>query len=353
MQRSLIRLALLALPLIAITCGAQTPPATNQPAARPAQPAQQAPQSTPQFPTGPVVAEPAKIDLGLVKPDELVTATFKLINPLDHDVVVVQAATSCQCTGVDIQGKKIPARGSIDMPVSMKMSKAPIKKMASVTMVIDIGLDNGAKQPLKVEIAAEVAYPIRATPGYIDALAPERMQGTFTLAAVDGKPFRVVSVQGNAPAFVNFDPTKDQPASSYALRYDFTAPNFVVPKYLIVETDRPDCPLVDLRVRHETTRISPPFKVAEFRSTFGSVASGQTGTFDLELEEVGSNRVTSVRSLSPQFAVTMTDQKADGKNLLLTCSVTPAAGAKGLLNGLVEIRVGSKSYEHVLYGTVH
>jgi len=304
-----------------------------------------------------VVAEPAKKDVGLVKPGELVTAVFTLLNPLDHAVTIEQAATSCQCTGVDILGKSIPARGTLEMPVSMKMSKAPIRKMASVTMVIDLG--DGQKQPLKVEIEAEVTLAIRAVPGFIDTQpglvdrkSPERMSGTFNIVAGDGKPFSVVAVQGIPPVFEGFDPAKDQPASKYSLRYDFTKPGTVVPKYLIIETDRSDCPLLDLRVRHDTTKIKPPFKVDAFRSTFGKLAVGNAGTFELELEDVGTKRVTGVRSLSPLIEVAIADQKVDGRNLLLTCSVKPGTDTKGLVFVPVEIKLGDVPYEHLVYGVV-
>src|SRR5262249_12464092 len=237
---------------------------------------------------------------------------FKLINPLDHDVVVVESATSCQCTGVDIKGKTIPARSSIDMPVSMKMSKAPIKKMAYVAMIVDLQ-DNGKKQPLRVEIHAEVAYSIRAVPPFIDALAPERMKGTFGLEARDAKPFRVLEVHGRPPAFVGFDPAKDAPRTKYTLNYDFTEPGFKIPHYLLIESDREDCPIVDVRVRHDSVRISPPFKVSEFRSNFGRIASDQTGTFDLEIEDAQGRKVTGVRSLSPLIEATLISQKEDAK----------------------------------------
>ncbi|MBL9150241.1 MAG: DUF1573 domain-containing protein [Phycisphaerae bacterium] len=329
---------------------APTPPAApaGRPGGAPAGATGGAPRQAAQFPTGPIVAEPAKKDLGVVKPEETVTAVFTLVNPLDRDVTIVKSATSCQCTGVDVEGKVIPAKGKLDMPASMKMSKAPIKKSASVTLVIDLG--EGKKQPLRVELYAEVAYAVRAVPGFIDALTPERMKGTFELVATDNKPFKVLLADNKPPVFVDYDPATG-PQTRYKLQYDFTTGG-PIPKYFVVETDRNDCPVIDLRVRHDTTHIKPPFKVAEYRSTFGRIPLGQVGSFDLEIEEVGKNVVTSVKSLSPDFEVTIGKQKNDNKNTMATFNVKPAPGVKGFRMFEVEMVVDGKPYNHVVFGTV-
>lgn len=295
--------------------------------------------------TGAVRAEPATIDFGFVKPEETVTAVVKLINPSDRPVTVVKAAPSCQCTGVDIEGKTIPAKGSIEMPISMKMSKAPVRKGASVTLVLQ-----PINQVLKVEMSAEVTLPIRATPNFVDA-QKGALAGNFTIAATDGKPFQVLSTHGKPPSFVDFDPRRDQPRSSYRLAYDFAGARSV-PPYLVIETDRADCPLVDLRVRHETTHIRPQVKVAEFRSSFGRVAPGTMGEFDLEFEAVGAQRVSGVKSLWNGAEVILADQRADGANLLVTCVVRPAEGKEGLLFFPVEFTLGNVTYQHIVFGSV-
>lgn len=305
--------------------------------------------TNPQQPAGPILAEPPVKDVGVVKPEEVVTVVFKLVNPLDHDVTIVMAKTSCQCTGVDVLGKVIPAHGTLDMPASMRMSKAPIRKAATVTLVIDLG--GGKKQPLQVAIYAEVAYAVRAAPGFIDALTPEGMTGTFELTATDGAPFRVLSANGEAPvAAGSGDPSA--PSTRHALRYDFTKPGTVVPKYFVVETDRTDCPLIDLRVRHDTTHIRPPYKVAEFRSSFGAIPPQGVGSFELEIEEVGSHRISSAQSLDPNFEVSIVEQVSDGKNLNAKFSVQAGSGAKGVAMFPVAITLDGKRYEHLVMGVI-
>lgn len=317
---------------------APAPPATPPSATRP---------SSQPLPPGPVKADPEKINFGFVKPGEELHGSFKLRNPLDHAVRIDKAVPSCQCTGIDAEGKEIPAKGELEVHFSMRMSKAPVHKFANVTLVM-----NSIKQAIRVEFEAEVSYPIRAVPNFVDA-QKGHLVGTFRIQATDGKPFRVTAVQGAAPSFEGFDPVKDQPRSDYVLRYDFSAPGYVVPPYLVVETDREDCQLLDLRVRHETTQIKPACKPAEFRSTLGRLKPGEVGTFDLELEDMGATRVTSVRSLWDGATVELTGQKADGKSVLASLKVTPKPGLTGLLFFQVEFKLSNgATYPHIVVGAI-
>jgi len=311
---------------------AQTPPAVNRPAV--AAPA-----------SGPILADPPGVDFGVVRPETVVETKIRLINPLDRPVTITRAIPSCQCTTIDMQGKTIPARGSLEMPMSMKTAKSVGKRSANISLAF-----GGLTQVLMVTIECEVALPIRAEPPFLDALAPERMRGTFTLAAQDGRPFRVLSVDGKPPVAVGGEAGDRAPKERVTLAYDLTVGP--VPKYLVVETDRDDCPLVDLRVRHETTRISPPFKVGEFRSTAGRIRPGGRGTFELEIKNMGAGRPVTVRSLSPDATVTLVGQKPDPANVLLEVEVAPRAGFEGLLAFPVEIVAGGQRYEHLVYASV-
>lgn len=301
---------------------------------------------TAQAPSGPILADPPGVNFGVVRPETKVEASIKLLNPLDHEVRIAKAVPSCQCTTVDMVGKVIPARGSIEMPMAMKTAKSVGKRSATVSLAFE-----GLQQLLVVMIECETALPIRATPPFIDALAAERMKGSFEVAAQDGLPFRILSVDGKPPVFADGSAGTD-PRASQRLAYDFTAPGFTVPKYVLVETDRADCPIVDLRVRHASTHIKPPFKIAEFRSSAGRIAPGGSGSFEVEIKELGTQRVTSVRSLSPDAAVRLENQKADGLSVLVTVAVTPRAGFTGLLAFPVEITVGSRRHEQLVFASV-
>lgn len=304
---------------------------------------------------GPITASPGAVDFGLVSPKTVVEATFILRNDSDAPVRILASQPTCQCTAVEMAGKTIPARGSIEMPVSMETSGAVGVKQAAVSMIFE-----GVDMPMRVGLQAEVAYSVVARPlPYITTFGPgnqfdaARLAGTFRLESVDGEPFEIRSVQGQAPAFVDFDPGGDALRNAYDLRYDFRglAANDV-PKYLLVETDREDCPLVDLRVRHPSTRITPAFKFAQFRSMLGRAKAGETNTFSVEVEEMGPLRFDTVYALSPDATADLVSQRSDGKNLLVTVEVVPRKGFEGLLEVPVTFVAGGRTGEHLVYGLV-
>ncbi|NBP52658.1 MAG: DUF1573 domain-containing protein, partial [Actinobacteria bacterium] len=152
-----------------------------------------------------------------VEPGAKVEATIRLLNPLDRPVEIKLSRPSCTCTTVDMVGKIIPARGTLEMPMAMQTSRSVGNRSAMVTLVFD-----GIQAPLSVRIDAETAYAVRANPAFIDALAPERMKGFFELVASDGTPFRVLTVDGK-PA-LGPEGAAVGPAARQVVRYDLTAP---------------------------------------------------------------------------------------------------------------------------------
>jgi len=281
-----------------------------------------------------VRAEPQGLDYGIVAPYSTLQAEFRLMNAGDRPLKVLQAVPSCQCTTVDIVGKEIPAHGSLAVPVTMKVSSTG-KKSADVKVLVE-----GQSRPITLDLRAEVAYAVRATVAdaegveqpYVDAFKdPGRLRGVTTVSSTDGTPFRVLSVQGVA--------VRDEtPRSSH--RVDFALPGEPcesVPKYMVIETDRADARLIDVRVRHACTRITPGLDIAEFRSNAGVIASGGSGEFEMELKKMGSNRVGSVESMDPRFRATLLDQKADGSAVMVRVGLEPAAGTSGVF--LIPVRL--------------
>lgn len=298
---------------------------------------------------GPITAEPGMVDFGLVDPKALVEVEVTLSNSSDAPIEIIASKPTCQCTTVDMTGKVIPARGSIQMPISMQTSAAVGIKQAAVSLLFrDIA------QPMQVGLKAEVAYSVVARPlPYIDALEESRLSGTFDLESPNGQPFRVISVQGKSPTFVGFDPARDAPRARYTLGYDFRGlAASAVPKYMLIETDREDCPLVDIRVRHEATRLSPGFRFAEFRSMVGAIAPGESGGFTLEVEDMGPLRFDTVYAVSPDATAELLSQHSDGKNLLVSVNVTPRAGFTGLLQVPVTFVAGGRTAEQLVYAIV-
>jgi hypothetical protein len=280
------------------------------------------------------VAEPAGLDFGVVPPHTLLEGDFKLLNLTAAPLKVVAAQPSCQCTTIDIVGKEIPPRGALDVPVTMKVSATGIKA-ANVKVVIE-----GVERPLTLDLRAEVAYAVRVAIAdasgklqpYVDAADDaSRLRGVASVFSSDGKPFRVLSVQGETPQFVGWNAASDAPQPRYEVRFALPGdPCERVPKYLLIETDRADARIIDARVRHACTRITPALDIAEFRSNAGVIPAGASGAFDIEIKKMGDNRIESVRALDPNFEAELVGQKSDGASLMVTIRLKPGPKVAGV-----------------------
>ncbi|MGA1266494.1 MAG: DUF1573 domain-containing protein [Phycisphaerales bacterium] len=317
-----------------LACALLTMALTLQSSPPPAGPVGRPMQSRPMPADMVVRAEPQGLDYGIVPPYTTLQAEFHLVNSGDRPLKVLQAVPSCQCTTVDIVGKQIPPRGTLAVPVTMKVSSTG-KKSADVKVLVE-----GQPRPITLDLRAEVAYAVRATVAdadgveqpYVDAFKdPQRLRGVTTVSSTDGKPFRVLSVQG-VP--VNDDTPRNSHRVDFALVGE---PCESVPKYMVIETDRADARLIDVRVRHACTRITPGLDIAEFRSNAGVIASGGAGEFEMELKKMGSNRVGSVESMDPRFRATLLDQRADGSAVMARVRLEPVAGTSGVF--LIPVRL--------------
>lgn len=300
----------------------------------------------------PLVATPATVDFGIVEPGSELEAEITLANTTDRPVRILRAQPSCTCTTVDMDGVVVPARGSVQMPLAMTTNRSVGRKIARVQLLIE-----GHPRPIVVGLDAENAWAVRAIPPHLAvrdrADQPERRVGTFALESTDQRPFRVLSVLGGAPDFVGFDPDVDEPRSRYELRYDFTGLDCAsIPPFLIVHTDHPKAPLLDLRVRHDPcTKIQTAMPMADFRSNLGEVRTGQRIELPLLFKKPRRPVMTSVTCSDPGLRVRMIDQTSDGSELQVLSLVEIT---KDLPEGLFQIPItysdGVSADEHLLYG---
>lgn len=196
----------------------------------------------------PLVVEPPSVDFGRVAPGTKHPAKFTLRNAGPAPLTIASAKPSCKCTDVtDIAGKVIPPGGTLELEAALQVPKSPGEKDAKVMIAVE-----GRPGMVLARMVAEVTQPVRSTPAYVDALKGTAA-GTIRLESVDGAPFRVLSAGGRPPVLAGFDPAKDAPRASYDLRWDVPGLGSPLPQWLVITTDRPDCPQIPLRIRHETT----------------------------------------------------------------------------------------------------
>ncbi len=324
---------------------------------------------------GPLLVDPLSIDFGLVAPRSKVSKTVKLTNTSENEVRITQVAPTCQCTSVldDLVNKVIAPGESVPMELAMETPASPLIKQAGVLLTV-----TGHNKPIKVDITCEVTLPIRAVPPFIDIqqtplstqdaskFQPRPLTGEIVLESIDHKPFKLMSSLTKAIWADRYDPSTDPPRSSYTLKYDFrNVPCSDIPKYAVLETDREDCPALDLRVRHECAVISPGFSVEAFVAGVGQVSPGGSGEFEMVVKkkmlpvkgdpkqrQMVPSKISGVTSMSKDFTVALIDVREDKEHFNTRIRVTPREGLTGLFSGPVVFSDGALTAEVIVYGVV-
>ena len=316
--------------------------------------------STPQNPRAqppgipPLIASPQNVDFGIVEPGSKLSADVTLLNTSEKPIRILRAQPSCTCTTVSMDNVIVPARGTVQMPISMTTNRAVGKKVARVQLLVE-----GYPKFFTVNLDAENAWAVRAIPPHIslkertDQL--ETLSGQFMLESVDKRKFNVLNVMEGKPDFIDFDPETDEPRNRYVLRYDFNGMQCSdLPKFLIVRTDHPGARMLDVRVRHDPcTKIQKTMPMNDFRSNLGVLKPGQKITMDLGFKKPKRPTMSSVTSNDPNLKVRMIDQKSEGKELLVTSLVEISPD---MPDGLFQVPIifsdGVNTDEHLVYGWI-
>ena len=301
-----------------------------------------------QSPQPGVVIEPAQIDFGRLAAGESRTGKFVVRNDGPAPVRIASAFPSCKCTAVtDVAGRELVAGGSLEISATLEAPRAPGPKDAKIFVVLE-----GASQPMVARMEGVVTWPVQPEPPYVDALQG-RTTGTVRLASTDGRPFRVLGVDGH-PAGDRDRPAAAQQQVAWDVR---TPPEGGLRQWMLVETDHPEAPLIPLRIRHESTgvRFDPGagergWFLPENVVLCGKPRPGETLQRTLVLENgtprgkprpKGWDQVQEVRSLDPRVKVEVAAAQPRGDSVLLTLRVVFEPGASGFVHLPVAIRTAS------------
>jgi hypothetical protein len=276
-----------------------------------------------------VYADPADVDFGVTRPGTKLRAEFRLVNPTNAPIKILAAQPTCQCTTVKVSNQVIPPRGAIGIPATLQVPNTTGLKQAAINTALEPGV-SGPRLTLK----AVAAYAVRTDPLYVDALEPERLTGQVTVESTDGRPFRVRSVNGRPPLLQ----TPDEPSVRHIVGYDLTGETpDTMPKWLLFETDHPEAPMLEMRVRHQWSMLPhqfPDHQVAiqfdGYIANLGAIPAGSPAPFSLQLKHFAGQRVLGLRSDAPEFRVALTEQiPGDDDRVRITATITPAEGTSG------------------------
>ena len=293
----------------------------------------------------PVEFEPANLNFGIVPPHTIGKGTAKIWNVGDQPLRIVKSITSCGCTSTEnLAGRVIPPGGFIEFATEMEMKTGLGAKKEKVTLFFE---GYGGTQVIFF-YNAEVARPVRVIPPYVDADNQGQI-GTVEVSSLDNKPFRILKAHGLAPQFVNFDPATDEPRTRYTLKWDMSQfDGQRVPWFWVIETDHPEAPIVDVRVRHDSTRPIPPdgrpWQPKDQRVLIDVVRNGESVEIITKHEYAGNRtpmpQTARVQNLSAILDVELVGIEQKGQLLEFRVRVTPKNAPLGLL------------YEHINVGSV-
>jgi len=278
----------------------------------------------------PIRLEPEFIDFGILPPSVTKEGVIKLVNTGTKELEILTVQPSCKCTTTeDVSGQKIPAGGFIELKANMKAQSAPGKKTAEIKVLID-----GYSQVIPIQLKQEVSLPIRVSPSYLNVVKGQPTKGRTVIESIDKQPFTICAVGGKKPNLIGFDPAKDAPRSQYMLDWDFErdfAPG-EAKRYWLIETDREDCPLVDIFVRHESTVVLPKgIAPTEYRHTWGRLEQGKTFDFVLELTKMSPDeKIVAAASASSAAKVELVSAAMEGEVMRVNLRVVPNADTLGL-----------------------
>lgn len=278
----------------------------------------------------PIRLEPAVLDFGIIPPSVTKEGVVKLINTGTTELEILTVQPSCKCTTLeDMSGRKIPVGGSVELKANMKAQSAPGRKGAEIKVLID-----GYTQVVTVNLKQEVSLPIRVSPSYLNVVKGQPLKGQTIIESIDKQPFRICAVGGKRANLVGFDPEKDAPRNQYVLDWDFER-DFVpgeAKRYWLIETDREDCPLVDIFVRHETTVTLPRGPVpTDYRHTIGRKEQGTSVDFVLDVTKtMPDEKIVAAASSSSTCKVELLGSSVEGEVTHINLRVTPNDDLVGL-----------------------
>lgn len=322
---------------------AATPPAAA-PATPPAEPAMDG-DMVDSLP--PIELEPPILDFGFIAPKATAKGTVKLKNLGKKPLKILAVQPSCKCTTTsDLVDKEIPVGGFLPLDAELTATPMPGPKKAAIKVLVD-----GYARVLEFELKGETAFPVRAAPGYLNVVGDKPKAGRIVVESIDKKPFSICAIGGKPAEFVGFDPAVDQPRNTYLVKYDVNAMGTKMPVFWVIETDRDDCPVLPVRVRHETTLFRPVFKLKEFSANLGRIDPGSSTEIEFEMEDPGEPIITAAADTKDARAELVSTEKRE--NLLVAkVRVTPRKDFAGFLYFPLSLYTASKEQQVDAFGVV-
>lgn len=300
----------------------------------------------------PVVFDPPVVDLGYILPNQTANTIIQVRNIGAEPLKITLVKPSCTCTTLeDLTGTVIPPGESVPLTAQLKARSKPSPMTSSITFLFE-----GYPESSQISISAVVARPIRTVPQIFN-LATGELSGQVVVESNDGRPFTISAANRRPPEYIGFDPATDEPRNAYVLEWDVSQyTQQTMPGWWVIETDHPECPVVDVWVRHRWNRPEGAqgrrWFVLTQHVVIDGIKAGEYAEFKVEITKLGRDDIYSVHSLSKEFDAKLVLIKRDGVDAEVTVRISPAAGHHGLLYGTIEFISRAHYQKLTVIGTV-
>ncbi|MEE3001269.1 MAG: DUF1573 domain-containing protein [Planctomycetota bacterium] len=312
---------------------------------------------------------PEGFDFGVMKPGSLTRRTVELRNDSTSAIRILGTKRTCSCTTVEMNPGLLQPGASMPLTAIMAADLTP-KDKNSVKVVVqyeDLAPTTISIKGVISQAVSSLPRDIRMHPrGYEEETY--RTTGLLTLRSMDGQPFQVTRVAGEAPVFQS-GAASMAPSISQIIRWDMSdydqetgldASGERIPFCLLVETDHLDAPVIAVPLNHKIDRIQPrgdrPWFFLDRRVVLDPVDSGRSVEFLLPVSGMSTasaeDVVDTVKADTTAFKAELVgfEPHVDGKRTNLRVRVTPSPDHRGVFMGRIQLMSSNHSVPFTVIG---
>ncbi len=302
----------------------------------------------------PAVFVEAQADFGVALPGVNKLVNLTLRNTGNEQLKVRAAVSNCACTAASVPMKTIEPGGTTRVIVSLDFPKSLGKLRRELRVFFE-----GYQAPTIIAVVGEASYPIRVNKDDFPEVLT--MKGVVRLDALDGKPFRVLGMNGQPARMTGFDPLRDEPRAGYAIEFDFLGlAEAQLPRYVVIQTDRPDAEMIDVKVNSPRVwgpwRPAGQWRVNDDRVILGTLSAGASAEFVATLTLPPDPKLQpTVACSDAAYKLEVVSAKVGtlgASTTDVTLRLTPPPGVSGFVHVVLTFNAGGGSSSVDVFGAV-
>ncbi|MGP1310163.1 MAG: DUF1573 domain-containing protein [Phycisphaerales bacterium] len=302
----------------------------------------------------PLSASPERIDLGVMKPGMKRAGSVTITNNGDETIEIARVNSSCSCTVADLPKDTLAPGESVELSATLESGNYIGDMQRQVRVYA-----KGYAAPYEIWVVADISYDVKADPVYIGAFQGDT--GEVKVTEVNGKPFKILSVNSEKPTFKDYTPDSGELMSEYTLVWSTKGVDPKdLPRWWVIETDHPTAPVVDLRMLHPAVlpKVDPrrAWQLGDDRALIGYLEPGESTKLTLEIKE---RRRAQEELPLPEVATTRDDMTVevaslektpDGYALELTLTAKNGGAGKTLIAEPISIKWRDSEETYWVFG---